>query len=94
MDLPVIVERNARTMVQERYNTEWIEHHHWEWSCASLQRIVAAISQMLDPQRFAHFRARVGALNSRAVFETPDLLEALIAAARGESEPAAFQALA
>jgi hypothetical protein len=28
------------------------------------------------------------------VFEIPDLLETLIAAAPGESEPAAFQALA
>ena len=94
MDLPVIVERNARTMVQERYNTEWIEQHQLGVVVRSFNEVVAAISQMLDPQRFAHFRARVDALHNRAVFEIPDLLEALIAAARGESEPAAFQALA
>jgi hypothetical protein len=36
----------------------------------------------------------VGALNNRAVFEIPNLLEALIAAAPGESAQAAFRALA
>jgi len=94
MDLPVIVERNARTMVQERYNTEWIERHQLGMVLRSFNEIVAGIAQMLDPQRLAHFRSRVRALNNRAVFEIPDLLEALIAAAPGESAPAAFQALA
>ena len=94
MDLPVIVERNARTMVQERYNTEWIERHEFGMVLRSFNEIVAGIAQMLDPQRLAHFRSRVRALNNRAVFEIPDLLEALIAAAPGESAPAAFQALA
>jgi hypothetical protein len=94
MDLPVIVERNARTMVQERYNTEWIERHQFGVVLRSFNEIVAGIAQMLDPQRLAHFRSRVRALNNRAVFEIPDLLEALIAAAPGESAPAAFQALA
>jgi 1,2-diacylglycerol 3-beta-galactosyltransferase len=94
MDLPVIVERNARTMVQERYNTEWIERHQFGMVLRSFNEIVAGIAQMLDPQRLAHFRSRVRALNNRAVFEIPDLLEALIAAAPGESAPAAFQARA
>ncbi len=94
MDLPVIVERNARTMVQERYNTEWIERHQFGVVLRSFNEIVAGIKQMLDPQRLAHFRSRARAFNNRAVFEIPDLLEALIAAAPGESAPAAFQALA
>ena len=94
MDLPVIVERNARTMVQERYNTEWIEQHQFGVVLRSFNEIVAGIKQMLDPARLTHFRSSVGAFNNRAVFEIPDLLEALIAAAPGEFEPAAFQALA
>jgi hypothetical protein len=94
MDLPVIVERNARTMVQERYNTEWIERQQFGIVLRSFNEIVAGIKQMLDPQRLAHFRSSVGALNNRAVFEIPDLLAALIVAAPGESEPAAFRALA
>jgi 1,2-diacylglycerol 3-beta-galactosyltransferase len=94
MDLPVIVERNARTMIQERYNTEWIERHQLGVVLRSFNEVVAGIKQMLDPQRLAHFRSRAGALNNRAVFEIPDLLGALIAAAPAEAEPAAFRALA
>jgi hypothetical protein len=94
MDLPVIVERNALTMVQERYNTEWIERHQFGVVLRSFNEIVVGIAQMLDSQCLAHFRRRVRALNNRAVFEIPDLLEALIAAAPGESGPAAFRALA
>ncbi len=94
MNLPVIVERNVRTMVQERYNTEWIERHQLGVVLRSFNDIVAGFKQMLDPQRLVHFRSRAGALNNRAVFEIPDLLEALIDAAPGESETAAFRALA
>jgi hypothetical protein len=94
MDLPVIVESNARTMVQERYNTEWIERHQFGVVLRSFNEISAGIKQMLDPPRLMQLRSSVGALNNRAVFEIPDLLETLIAAASGESEPAAFQALA
>jgi hypothetical protein len=94
MDLPVIVASNARTMVQERYNTEWIERHQFGVVLRSFNEISAGIKQMLDPPRLMQLRSSVGALNNRAVFEIPDLLETLIAAAPGESEPAAFQALA
>lgn len=94
MGLPLIVERNAWTMVQERYNTEWIERHQFGLILRSFSDIVSGIKQMLDPQRLAHFRSRVRAVNNQAVFEIPDLLEALIASPSEQPEPAAFQALA
>jgi hypothetical protein len=80
--------------VQERYNTEWIERHQFGVVLRSFGEIVSGINQMLDPQRLAHFRSRAGELDNRAVFEIPDMLEALIASRRAESESAAFQALA
>jgi hypothetical protein len=52
------------------------------------------LAEIAEPETLAHFRFRAGALNNRAVFEILDLLQALIAAAPGESEPAAFQAQA
>ncbi len=94
MELPVIVERNALTMIQERYNTEWIERQELGVVVRSFNEVVGGIRQMLDPQRLAHFRARAATLNNRAVFEIPDLLEAIIAEASRESAPAALQALA
>jgi hypothetical protein len=95
MGLPVIVERNARTMVQERYNTEWIERNEFGVVLRSFSEIAAGVARMLDSRGFAHFRARAAASNNRAVFEIPDLLDALIAAARPEAETvAALRALA
>jgi len=91
----VIVERNARTMVQERYNTEWVERHQVGVVLRSFNEIVAGITQMLEPRRLIHFRARAAKLNNRAVFEIPDLLQTLIAAAATETDSAAaFRALA
>src|SRR4029077_7394487 len=58
MGLPVIVEGKARTMVQERNNTEWIERHQFGVVLRSFSEIVSGINQMLDPQRCAHFRSR------------------------------------
>jgi len=95
MGLPLIVERNARTMVQERYNTEWIERNGFGVVLRSFSEIAAGVAQMLDPRSFAQFRAHAGAFNNRAVFEIPDLLEALIAAAGRDTETVArLQALA
>ncbi len=45
----MIVERNARTMVQERYNTEWIERNQFGVVLRSFNEIVTGIGQMLDP---------------------------------------------
>jgi hypothetical protein len=94
MGLPVIVERNARTMVQERYNTEWIERHQVGVVLRSFSGLVSGLKQMFDPRRLAYFRAHAGALKNRAVFEIPDLLEALIASPPDESDTGALQALA
>jgi hypothetical protein len=79
MGLPVIVERNARTMVQERYNTEWIEQQRLGVVLSSFRHIARGIAPMLDAAQLAGFRARVGALDNRAVFEIPAIVDQLIA---------------
>jgi UDP-N-acetylglucosamine:LPS N-acetylglucosamine transferase len=94
MNLPVIVERNARTMVQERYNTEWIERHELGVVLRSFNEVAVGIGQMLDSRQLAHFRARAAAVGNRAVFEIPDLLAKLVAAAPAKSAPAVSQAMA
>ena len=94
MKLPVIVERNALTMVQERYNTEWIERHQFGIVLRSFTDIAAGVELMLEPGRLAYFRARVCTLNNRAVFEIPELLDQLMTDALENSAPCAFDARA
>jgi 1,2-diacylglycerol 3-beta-galactosyltransferase len=78
MGLPVIVERNAWTMVQERFNTDWIAQNRLGIVLPSFRQIACAVSTMLDREQFLRLRTSVEALDNRAVFEVPEILEALI----------------
>ena len=49
MKLPVIVDRNASTMVQERYNTEWVLENGVGMVLPSFNHIGDGIKAMLDP---------------------------------------------
>ena len=81
MKLPVIVERNAWTLVQERYNADWVEEKQVGVVVHSFARIEQALANLLEPSRFARFRANVAAVKNRAVFEIPEILERLLAGA-------------
>ena len=94
MALPVIVERNVLTMVQERYNTEWIQQQQLGIVLRSFNDIGPGIERMLAPGRLAHFRARARALNNRAVFEIPDLLHGLMTHAPEKAASQSLDALA
>jgi len=78
MGLPLIVERNSWTMVQERFNTEWIARNGFGIVLPSFREIGSAISTMLDREQFMGLRASVKAFDNRAVFEIPAILESLI----------------
>ena len=75
MKLPVIVERNARTMPQERYNVEWVLEKAVGLAVKDFSdEIAGAVEQLLRPGVFDAYRRRVAALQNRAVFEIPTLL--------------------
>jgi hypothetical protein len=74
MGLPVIVERNGRTLPQERYNTDWICENHVGLVVSSFRHIRPAVEQLLEPSNFARYRRNACALNNRAVFEIAAIL--------------------
>jgi 1,2-diacylglycerol 3-beta-galactosyltransferase len=78
MQLPVIVEKNARTLPQERYNTRWIRENAVGIVISSFRFIVGAVEQMLQPENYSRLRANAAALNNRAVFEIPVLLQKIL----------------
>jgi hypothetical protein len=79
MQLPVIVERNARTLVQERYNTEWIEERKLGIVVRSFSRVAEAVRELLHPRQYRQYRERVAATRNFAVYEIPDMLERILA---------------
>ena len=76
--LPVLIECNAWTLPQERYNTEWVTQKRVGIVLKSFKDVVAGAKQMLDPATLAEFRRNVAALNNRAVFEIPEILARLL----------------
>jgi hypothetical protein len=86
MKLPVIVDRNASTMVQERYNTEWVLQNGVGIVLRSFNDIAAGVRAMLDAAQHATSRFKLRSINNQAVFEIPAMLETLMAPGRGEIE--------
>jgi 1,2-diacylglycerol 3-beta-galactosyltransferase len=78
MHLPVIVECNAWTLPQERYNTEWVREKDVGVVLKSFREIDNGLGELLEPASFARFRANAGAIQNRAVFEIPEMLDALL----------------
>jgi hypothetical protein len=79
MGLPLIVELNARTLPQERYNAEWVLEKGTGIVLPSFRRIVPAVEELIEPRRYASFKAAVTRTGNRAVFEVADILERLLA---------------
>jgi len=78
MKLPVIVERNARTMPQERYNADWVLEKQVGLVVREFGRITETVEELLDPANFARYRSNAAALNNRAVFEIPGMLQEIL----------------
>ena len=78
MRLPVIVERNAKTMVQERYNCDWLEHQGAGIVLDNFSRIGDAVTKLLSAGVYAGFRKRIAGLNNRAVFEITGIIETIL----------------
>ncbi len=83
--LPVLIECNAWTLPQERYNAEWVKEKSVGIVLKSFEEVVAGVKRMLDPSALAQFRKNVTAQNNRAVFEIPEILGELL----GETNSAA-----
>jgi hypothetical protein len=78
MQLPIIVERNAWTLPQERYNTEWIREKEIGVVLKSFRDIDAGLKELLEPANYARFRANAAEIKNRAVFEIPEILDSLM----------------
>jgi Glycosyltransferase family 28 C-terminal domain len=77
--LPVLVECNAWTLPQERYNTQWVKEKRVGIVLENFKHVVEGVRQMLDPATLAEFRKNVAAQNNRAIFEIPEILAKLLA---------------
>jgi 1,2-diacylglycerol 3-beta-galactosyltransferase len=76
--LPVLIECNSWTLPQERYNAEWVAEKRVGIVLHSFREAVSDVQRMLDPATLAELRKNVDALNNRAIFEIPEILDKLL----------------
>jgi 1,2-diacylglycerol 3-beta-galactosyltransferase len=76
MGLPVIVERNARTIPQERYNADWVLEREVGVVLRNFRGIRGAVDQVLSS--LGGLRANVARIQNRAVFEIPEILAGVL----------------
>jgi UDP-N-acetylglucosamine:LPS N-acetylglucosamine transferase len=78
MGLPVIVECNAWTLPQERYNTVWVAEKKLGLVLKNFSTIADATAQLLDPENYAGFRKNILNIHNRALFEIPEIFEKIL----------------
>lgn len=75
--LPVITCRNAFTLPQERFNTDWVKRHGLGVVLGSFDDIRAAIEEVRD--RAGELRSQVARMENHAAEEVPRVLARLMA---------------
>ncbi len=77
--LPVIIDCNAWTLPQERYNARWVREKKVGIVVGSHRETADAVAELLKPGELAQFQARAGAMENRAIFEIPAIFEKILA---------------
>src|SRR5215813_1065198 len=80
--LPVLVECNAWTLPQERFNAEWVTTKKVGVELKSFEEVVSGVKEMLEPAKLAEFKGNVAKQNNRAIFEIMEILEGNLKASR------------
>ncbi len=75
MRLPVIVERNAWTLPQERYNADWVLENGAGLVLPNFGRVGDAVGRLLAS--LDEYRSNVAKIENRAVFEIVDILRSI-----------------
>jgi UDP-N-acetylglucosamine:LPS N-acetylglucosamine transferase len=76
--LPVLIECNAWTLPQERYNAEWVKEKGVGIVLKTFDDVADGVKRMLEPAILAEFGKNVAAQQNRAVFEIPEILAKLL----------------
>ena len=78
MGLPPIVESNAWTLPQERYNAQWLREQELGIVLPNFRHIKNAVASLLENQRLARFQENARAFDNQAVFEIPGILQKIL----------------
>src|SRR6516165_1254234 len=85
--LPVLIECNAWTLPQERYNAEWVKEKNVGIVLKSFKDVAKGVKRMLEPATLAEFRRNVSSQDNRAILEIPEIFAVLLGEDSGTYHP-------
>jgi len=86
MKLAVIVERNASTLPQERFNADWVREQGFGIVVRSFRREIGeAVGRLLEPGELERRRRAAARIENRAVFEIAEILAEVLGETGGGS---------
>ena len=76
--LPVIIDCNAWTLPQERYNAVWVREKELGVVVQNHRQVASAVAELLQPGQLPRIRERAAEMRNRAVFEIPEIFEKIL----------------
>ncbi len=76
--LPVIVECNAKTLPQERYNAKWVDEKGFGIVVRTFRDIAPAVERLIEPSNFNELRRNASTYSNRALLEVSGILEGVM----------------
>jgi UDP-N-acetylglucosamine:LPS N-acetylglucosamine transferase len=81
--LPVIIDCNAWTLPQERYNAVWVREKELGVVVPSHRQVASAVAELLKAGRLPRIQERAAGMRNRAVFEIPEIFENILSNGSG-----------
>src|ERR1017187_676512 len=76
--LPVIIDCNAWTLPQERYNAQWVREKAVGIVVQNHRQVAGAVEKLLQPGELARYRGRAAGMHNQAIFEIPRIFERIL----------------
>jgi len=76
--LPVIIDCNAWTLPQERYNAQWVQEKEVGKVVQHHSQVAAAVGELLKAGELERLRQRAAELRNQAVFEIPEIFKKIL----------------
>jgi len=76
--LPVIIDCNAWTLPQERYNAVWVREKDLGVVVQNHRQVASAVAELLQPGELPRIRERAAGMRNRAVYEIPEIFEKIL----------------
>ncbi len=92
MGLPVIVEANAWTLPQERFNAQWVKDNGYGIVLKRFSHVEEAARELLVPGHLEEFKSRIASVNNRAVYEILEILSSILRDDPGGTQKSSFSA--